>query len=193
MKKFLPLILSLSILLSGCAHQPPEVLRLHVIANSDNATDQQIKYAVRDQIRDYLGQFADQATDIDTTYQIAKDNQQQILDIAEATLHNASAGYDAQVLLGEYDFPMKVYGDTEYPAGKYKAVKVVLGEGQGKNWWCVLFPPLCIIDSSQTLTTSSESSAEPLLSENPAENPSPSPENTLQYKSILKEWWEKIF
>jgi stage II sporulation protein R len=68
------------------------------------------------------------------------------LNIVESALREQGMDYGAQLMIGVYDFPDRQYGDTLYPAGKYEALRVVLGEGQGHNWWCVMFPPLCILE-----------------------------------------------
>ena len=62
------------------------------------------------------------------------------------TLKKCGAEYDAQLAVGKFDFPEKQYGETVYPAGEYRALRILLGEARGKNWWCLMFPPLCIAD-----------------------------------------------
>lgn len=120
---------------------PTGILRLHVLANSDSDYDQQTKLMVRDAL---LPLFASC-----TSYESARDfvlsHGKQVQTVCEQTLKSRGADYGVRLLLGETDFPDRVYGDTVYPAGTYDALCVELGEGKGHNWWCVLFPPLCIV------------------------------------------------
>lgn len=69
-----------------------------------------------------------------------------ILQTVRRTLKKCGAEYDAQLAVGKFDFPEKQYGETVYPAGEYRALRILLGEARGKNWWCLMFPPLCIAD-----------------------------------------------
>ena len=69
----------------------------------------------------------------------------QLQSAVERTLRENGFDYGAQLLLGSYDFPDRTYGNTLYKAGEYEALRIVLGDGAGQNWWCVLFPPLCIV------------------------------------------------
>lgn len=121
------------------------ILRLHVIANSDGAADQAAKLAVRDAI---LGYEADMlaCSDSADAKTMLMDDGEALLNLIETTLQNRGMDYGAQLMIGVYDFPDRTYGDAFYPAGEYEAFRVVLGEGKGHNWWCVMFPPLCILE-----------------------------------------------
>ncbi len=121
------------------------IFRLHVIANSDGAADQAAKLAVRDAILSYEADMA-ACADNETAKAMLMEDGEALLSIIEATLQDAGMDYGAQLMIGVYDFPDREYGDTLYPAGRYEALRVVLGEGQGRNWWCVMFPPLCILE-----------------------------------------------
>ena len=70
----------------------------------------------------------------------------ELLQVVRNTLTSLNAGYDAQLELGEFPFPDRTYGGTLYPAGNYRALRILLGGASGRNWWCILFPPLCVID-----------------------------------------------
>lgn len=129
------------------------LLRFHVIANSDSPTDQQIKLKIRDQILRNMDPKLHQATDLDSAKKIAATNLKVIEGIANLELKKAGFPYQAKASLGEYDFPTKSYGTFVLPAGKYQAVRIQLGRAEGKNWWCVLFPPLCFVDITQSLAT----------------------------------------
>ena len=126
------------------AQTPPigeNILRLHVIANSDSTEDQAVKLRVRDAVLAAVeaGDSAEQTRD----YLLSHGGE--ILAAAETTLRENGFSYSAQLMLGSYDFPDRSYGDAFFPAGEYEALRIILGDGAGQNWWCVLFPPLCIV------------------------------------------------
>ncbi len=124
------------------------LIRLHVIANSDTDTDQSLKIAVRDAIVDKVGSlFADNSDKSEAREEIIA-NMDEIKAIAESTIAEEGFDYDVTLSLGKSDFPTKTYGNVTLPAGTYEALRVVIGEGAGQNWWCVLFPPLCFVDAA---------------------------------------------
>lgn len=118
------------------------VLRLHVIANSNSAEDQRVKYLVRDAL---VERFLPEPTIEDAKAAVLVDGGQ-MQALVNRVLEENGCSYGAQLLFGPCTFPERTYGDTVYPAGEYEALRVVLGEGAGENWWCVLFPPLCLLD-----------------------------------------------
>lgn len=124
------------------------VLRLHVIANSDDPADQALKLAVKDDIVRYMqAEFVD-VSDVAAAIALAQKDLPQIKRIAEQRIKSSGYQYPVEVYVGEYEFPLKSYGNMVFPQGQYQAVRVVIGAGEGKNWWCVLFPPLCLVSSS---------------------------------------------
>ena len=122
------------------------IIRLHVVANSDSPEDQELKRIVRDRILEYIREEVKDSTSIEQTRTVISEKIPEITSIARETVRNNGYGYDVEADLGIYPFPTKAYGDIILPAGKYQALKVVIGEGRGSNWWCVLFPPLCFVD-----------------------------------------------
>lgn len=125
------------------------VLRLHVIANSNSPEDQNLKLAVKDEIVALLQQEFIGLEDASSARQLAEQDIPVLEAAARAKITALGYDYPVQVTVGEYDFPDKSYGNLVFPAGKYQAVRVIIGEGQGKNWWCVLFPPLCLVSSAE--------------------------------------------
>lgn len=117
------------------------ILRLHVIAASDSDADQSAKLAVRDAI---LPLF-ERAESYEDARAFLLTHGKELQTIAEATLRDRGLSYGVQLSLGTETFPDRVYGETLFPAGAYDALCVRLGPAKGHNWWCVLFPPLCII------------------------------------------------
>ncbi|MCL2838719.1 MAG: stage II sporulation protein R [Oscillospiraceae bacterium] len=123
-----------------------QVLRLHVVANSNSDYDQQLKYAVRDRIVAETASLFENSQSPDETKQIAADNIEWFQSIAQSEVALQGFSYEVAVSVGIYAFPATVYGDILLPAGRYDALKIAIGNGGGENWWCVLFPPLCFID-----------------------------------------------
>lgn len=124
------------------------VLRLHVVANSDDPADQALKLAVKDRVVKLMREEFKSASSMPEARQLALQSTDTI-EVAAAQVV-AAHGYDypVQVAVGEFQFPTKSYGNLVLPQGDYQAVRVVIGAGEGKNWWCVLFPPLCMVSSS---------------------------------------------
>lgn len=117
------------------------ILRLHVIANSDEQIDQSAKLAVRDAI---LPLF-ERASSYADAREYLLTHGRELQTTAEAVLRTRGLDYGVQLSLGTESFPDRVYGDLAFPAGDYDALCVRLGRAEGHNWWCVLFPPLCIV------------------------------------------------
>lgn len=115
------------------------VVRLHIIANSDSETDQSVKLMVRDEIIERQKQIFPDGIPRD----LNEKQKAKIKQIAENV-----CGYEVRVERGNFYFPTKIYGNITLPAGEYDAIRVVLGEGKGKNWWCVMYPPLCFVESA---------------------------------------------
>lgn len=129
---------------SSCEGIREKVLRLHIIAASDSVTDQSIKYAVRDELlRDGESIFSGSETVIQAEEKIG-DSLDFLRESAQSALRRLGCDYPVTVTLGRAYFPTREYESITLPAGYYKAVKVIIGEGKGKNWWCVMFPPMCL-------------------------------------------------
>lgn len=125
---------------------PEKIIRLHVVANSDSPEDQQLKLQVRDEVISRMSGKFENARDISEVKGIIQESLAEIETIARKTIKENGKLYDVKAVFARTDFPTKVYGNLTLPAGTYQALNIVIGEGQGKNWWCVMFPPLCFID-----------------------------------------------
>ncbi|WP_019153979.1 stage II sporulation protein R [Robertmurraya massiliosenegalensis] len=131
---------------------PNEAIRLRILANSDHEQDQEVKRKVRDAINTEITEWVEDLTSVEEARQLIQSRIPEIQTIAEHVLrenqskHEVKAEYNKKV-----DFPTKLYGEFLYPAGEYEAILVTIGEGQGANWWCVLFPPLCFLDFSNSV------------------------------------------
>jgi len=147
----------------GTTLDKDHLIRLHVIANSDSVYDQKVKLLVRDEIIKYLAPFFRTVQTDQAAREAVRKQLPSIVERANQRLNSLGTGYTVCAQFGRFDFPTKAYGDLILPSGNYEAVRVVLGEGKGKNWWCVLYPPLCFIDISSTIavdTSNSNSSGE---------------------------------
>lgn len=119
-------------------------VRLHVIANSDEDVDQKVKLKVRDQIVEELGETLANMPSETASFEYLLNNSETVEEIAQKVLVEQGFVYGANVDIGIHDYPTRMYEEATLPAGEYRSVKVILGKGTGKNWWCVIYPPMCV-------------------------------------------------
>ncbi len=124
-------------------------IRIHIRANSNSQTDQNVKLAVRDNITVFLQDALANCTTKADAQNILKKESPTLIKIANATLKANGFLYDTSIKMGKEYFPDRVYDGYEFPAGSYDAVIINLGSGKGDNWWCVAFPPLCFVPDSK--------------------------------------------
>lgn len=128
-----------------CQKVRGEVLRLHILANSDSSTDQSIKLLVRDAVLEATGELFAGAENLTEARTLAEANLPRIEETARRVLaENGCAGMPVRAELAPSRFGTRDYDGTLLPAGEYEAVRLLLGEAAGQNWWCVMFPPLCV-------------------------------------------------
>lgn len=120
------------------------VLRLHILANSDSSADQALKLKVRDKILACSGELFGNAPNKAQAEAQAKANLAKIQQVAQDEVKAEGYSYPVKAMLTNMYFTTRTYGDVTLPAGDYDAVRVTIGSAQGHNWWCVLFPPLCL-------------------------------------------------
>lgn len=120
------------------------VFRLHIRANSNSEEDQATKLAVRDALLPFTSELFADCNGLPDAVKIAKSESSAIISHINSTLSTLGADYGARISVGKEEFPERNYGGEVYPAGEYTALIVELGEGEGDNWWCVLFPSLCL-------------------------------------------------
>lgn len=125
---------------------PNNAVRLRIIANSDSPEDQALKRKVRDRIIDEVGKRLRGVETQEQARTTISGEVPKLNEIAAAIVKDSGYSYAVKTDYGRVPFPTKMYGDKVYPAGDYEALRIVIGEGQGQNWWCVLFPPLCFVD-----------------------------------------------
>ena len=120
------------------------VLRLHILANSDSESDQRLKLLVRDAIQNEAGYIFDGAQNIEDATRIVTEEKERLLSIARRVIAEQGYDYDVDLVVTQEYFETRTYDEVTLPAGTYTAVKILIGEGAGKNWWCVLFPCMCL-------------------------------------------------
>ena len=125
------------------------LIRFHVIANSDTEEDQNLKIKVKNEIIDYLYPYLSESESLDESRQIIKDNMPKVKEIAKKVISDNNYDYNVRLQLSRENFPDKSYGNIVLPQGNYEAFRIIIGSGQGKIWWCVMFPPLCFVDESK--------------------------------------------
>lgn len=123
-----------------------KLIRFHVIANSDGEADQNLKLKVRDEVLKYIQPILKESESIEESREILKEKDNEILKIAERVIAENGYEYEVQSTLGQEYFPVKTYGNITLPQGKYEAYRIIIGSGEGQNWWCVMFPPICFVD-----------------------------------------------
>ena len=124
------------------------VFRLHIIANSDSSDDQNLKLKVRDNIIDYMNTLTENTSNKDELISIASNHLNTFKEIALNTIKDNGYNYNVNIEIGNFYFPTKSYSNISFPAGNYDALKIEIGKAIGQNWWCVLFPPLCFVNST---------------------------------------------
>lgn len=170
-----------------CDELRKNVLRLHIIANSDESEDQNLKLRVRDEI---LKNSTDVFKNCNTTEEAiitAGDNIEKISEIANKVIKENGFDYEASVSVGDTYFDTRVYDDFTLPAGTYKSLIVNLGEGKGKNWWCVVFPCVCVPSATDASLSDSVSPEAAQTAENASKY-------EIRFKSVeIYEQIKKLF
>lgn len=167
---------------------PDEAIRLRILANSDTEADQDLKRLVRDHVNEQITEWVKHIDNIEEARTLIESRIPEIEAIVAQVLEDENATNDYEVEYGtDISFPAKLYGPYLYPAGEYEAVLITIGEGQGANWWCVLFPPLCFLDFSNGTSVAADDT------ENPEEDVSEDledqeEEEQVEVKFFLFEW-----
>lgn len=144
------LILFLSNIKASNKIIPDEAIRLRVIANSNTKYDQDIKLKVRDKVQTKLYELLKDTNGIDNARKIINDNLDDIDKTVSTTLNVENYNKSYNINFGQNYFPKKKYKGITYKEGYYESLVITLGSGEGDNWWCVLFPPLCILEAEES-------------------------------------------
>lgn len=161
-----------------------QIVRLHVIAESDSDEDQAVKLKVRDKVLEVLTPALADAKSIDEAKSIIADNLPALETAAEEELRDDGHDVGAKATLSVENYPLRVYNGFSLPAGDYVSLRVILGEGKGHNWWCVVFPPLCMtaVEDRDAFASLSEDSRELIVSE----------DGGYKLKFRIIEWFEYL-
>lgn len=169
------------------------VFRLHVIANSNSSEDQNLKYIVRDELIKYMNEISKDCNTKQEVIDLAQNNISNFEDIARQTIKENGFDYNVTVEIGNFDFPTKSYGDITLPAGNYDSLRVKIGNAEGQNWWCVMFPPLCFVDvTSGIVPEESKQEMQDAMPEEEYSLISKTDESEINFKFKLIEFFENI-
>lgn len=178
-------LLSVTSFGASCGNIRNSVLRMHIIANSDSTEDQAVKLQVRDAVLAAGKDLFDGSLTAADAENILESDKQALQSAAETVLRENGFSYGVRVEIGKDFFNTRTYDEkVTLPAGEYEAVRVILGEGKGKNWWCVMFPPLCLPAAE------ADAQMEDVLPENEAEITENRPQYEARFKII--ELFEKL-
>lgn len=161
------IVLSFARFETHCEELRDNVFRLHIIANSDSVEDQQLKLAVRDGILEKSTDIFKDCSNIDEAYMTAGKQLEKINDIANNIVKESGFDYQASASVGDSYFDTREYDDFTLPAGTYKSLIINLGESKGKNWWCVIFPCICVPTATDAELSNSVSKKAAKTAENP--------------------------
>lgn len=185
-----------------------KLIRFHVIANSDSKEDQELKLKVRDEVIEALSVKLKDSKSLEEARILLEDNMDYVSSVAKKVIEENNYNYDIKTTLSKENFPDKIYGDYIFPQGNYEAFRVVIGEGSGQNWWCVMFPPLCFVDETKNVVNSEEldSSIEKLKldkdddgddnvkkDEEKEKDEESTSENKVVFKSKIVEFFKGVF
>ena len=176
------ILLSVSRFSAVCDDLRGNVLRLHILANSDSPEDQAVKLKVRDRLIAETSFLFDGQTELSRAEEIATENLPRFCEIAAEVLRENGFSYDVTAAVEDSFFETREYEDFTLPAGTYRSLMIRLGAGKGKNWWCVVFPAVCVPAAEGKLADSVSS-----VSADVAEHPS---RYVMRFKAV--EWYETL-
>lgn len=170
-----------------------EIIRFHVIANSDDEVDQQVKLKVKERLVKYMQKELKGIDNKAEAKRVMKREMPKIKAIARKTLKKEGYNYSCDVKYHKRTFPVKLYGDLTFPAGEYEALDVVLGNAKGKNWWCVMFPTLCFVDGTYAVVPDeSKEILKNTLTDAEYNAITREERFTVAYELKMVEWWNQL-
>ncbi len=170
-----------------------DILRFHVLANSDSQADQSVKLKVRDEIGRYMKGNMGQVENLKECIKETEEKLPEITRIAEEVLKREGFSYPASARVGTVDFPEKQDGSYTFPGGSYKALQITLGEGEGHNWWCVMYPNMCFAGSVyEVVEEDAKRELKAVLTPEEYEELMAESQISVKFKywEKLKEWWK---
>ena len=148
---------------------PSEAIRLRILANSNHESDQELKRKIRDAVNEEINGWVAELTSVEDARTVISSRLDEIEAISKKVMEREGNVQEVDVQFGKTVFPTKLYGQYLYPAGEYEAIKISLGAGEGENWWCVLFPPLCFLDFNSGTAVQAEMNEEETVPQEKAE------------------------
>lgn len=171
---------------------PGDLIRFHVIANSDSEEDQLLKYAVRDEILKKVAPRLAESASLEESREIIQELEGEFLAIAAKVMKEWEKDYPLSLDYGLHTFPTKSYGNIVLPGGEYEAVKIMIGKAQGENWWCVLFPPLCFVNVEESTSLPVDGKPGVPLDSVQEDSPAKGDNPTEKEDNVLKNKKEKL-
>ena len=171
-----------------------KIVRFHVIANSDRKADQDLKLAVRDAVGIKMSELLKDVADRSESEDVIRENMENMKQTAKKVIAENGYDYEVDVYLKDTDFPVKSYGMYTFPAGTYEALEIVIGEGKGHNWWCVMYPNMCFSDTMyEVINEDAKSSLKRVLSEDEYQQVLASGNYQVRFRGleILKELYDE--
>lgn len=171
-----------------------KIVRFHVIANSDRKADQDLKLAVRDAVGIKMSELLKDVADRSESEDVIRENMENMKQTAQKVIAENGYDYEVDVCLKDTDFPVKSYGMYTFPAGTYEALEIVIGEGKGHNWWCVMYPNMCFSDTMyEVIDEDAKSSLKRVLSEDEYQQVLASGNYQVRFRGIeiLKELYDE--
>lgn len=166
------------------------VLRMHILANSDSIDDQALKLKVRDRILEYAGEILTNPNNtLEETETIVTEHLEDLEDVACELIQEEGYDYTVDAQLVEMEFEDRTYGDLVMPAGEYDALRITIGEAKGQNWWCVMYPALCVANACEV--TEDEETKETAFSVQEQDLLEHHERYAVKLKCV--EWLEKLF
>ena len=170
------------------------VVRFHVLANSDTQQDQQLKLYVRDAVLNYMKPYMQNCNSIQESKEVLSQSLDGIKKTAQEEIQKNGFHYTVSVFLSNDLFPTKSYGDIIFPAGMYDALRIEIGKAEGRNWWCVMFPPMCFVDAAcDDVSNETKQELKKVLTQEEYEMIAyeQSQELTPKVKFKIVEWWQE--
>lgn len=129
---------------NSCQELSEDVMRVHILANSDSAADQSLKLSVRDRVLEHCSAYFDDCEDKNEAMAVTEEHLDEIEKVAEKEIRDQGFDYTVKAEVGQAYFNTRYYDEFTMPAGWYDSLRLTIGEGGGKNWWCVMYPALCV-------------------------------------------------
>ena len=171
-----------------------DILRFHVLANSDSTEDQQLKMEVKEAVLEYMSGYLNGNENLEETRQTVQTHLHDIQEYAMTVVREKGYDYSVQAELATCYFPVKTYGDCTFPAGEYEALRILIGEAGGHNWWCVLYPNLCFVDAVYGVVEDEEKEKlENVLTEEEYQSILEVPEENVTVECRFIQWIQECF